>query len=263
MSDLTRKRIERVCLALEAASADPYALDVAASLAAALDAELAGFFVEDVNVLRAAAFSFTREMGLTSAVARPMELEEVERALRAQARAARLALERTAEALRVRWSFTTVRGAGVTAVLAMTSPMNLTVMAPRSVLYRAVERPAPARASPVAVVFDGSPGATDALLVASSIAAKRKSALIVLLCPDEDHDGETLREMIAALPMESAHSVRYGLVDDCAPAATASAARAVGAGLLVMDAAAAAPEATGRLARLLMREGTALVVVSR
>ena len=48
-----------------------------------------------------------------------------------------------------------------------------------------------------------------------------------------------------------------------APAATASATHRAGAALLVMDAGTAASEETGELARLLMREGTALVVVSR
>ena len=78
---------ERVCVAVDAAANAPDALRAAATLAAAFDAELAGLFVEDLNLVRAAELSFTRELGIESGVSRPLAAEDIERSLRVQAEA--------------------------------------------------------------------------------------------------------------------------------------------------------------------------------
>lgn len=65
------------------------ALEAAAGLAAALEAELAGLFVEDIDLVRMAQLPFAAELGLASAVLRRIEASDLERAFRLQAERSR------------------------------------------------------------------------------------------------------------------------------------------------------------------------------
>ena len=85
------------------------ALDAVAEAAAALEAELLGLFLEDVDLLHFAGLPFAREIG-ASARARGLDLETMERRLRSQAEEARRALAAAAQGRRVRWSFRVERG---------------------------------------------------------------------------------------------------------------------------------------------------------
>ena len=101
MSESDERRFERVCVALDAVASGATVLETAAGLAADLQAELAAFFVEDENVVRAAAFPFARDLGSASATSRQMRVEEVQQALRAQARALKSSVAAAAERLRL------------------------------------------------------------------------------------------------------------------------------------------------------------------
>jgi hypothetical protein len=84
------------------------ALDAVAETAAALEAELTGLFVEDVELLHFAGLPFAREIGAFSA--RALDVRTMERRLRSQAEEARRALAAAAEGKPLRWSFRIERG---------------------------------------------------------------------------------------------------------------------------------------------------------
>jgi hypothetical protein len=84
------------------------ALDALAEAAAALEAELTGLFVEDVELLHFAGLPFAREIGVFSAQA--TDVRTMERRLRHQAEEARRALAAAAEGKSLRWSFRIERG---------------------------------------------------------------------------------------------------------------------------------------------------------
>lgn len=120
--------IRRVTV-LQEASRAARELDAAAEMAAALEAELAGRFVEDTELLHFAALPFAREIGSRSAISRSMDPLAMERALRSKAAHARRALEAAAEAKPVRWSFSVVRGLVVDQLRAALSDADVVILA--------------------------------------------------------------------------------------------------------------------------------------
>ena len=70
--------IRRILVALDASTHSLAALETAAGLAARLEAELVGLFVEDINLLRAAELPFARETSFYSSSLRPLERGELE-----------------------------------------------------------------------------------------------------------------------------------------------------------------------------------------
>jgi hypothetical protein len=117
--------IERVLVALDAASENAAVLDTAARLAARAKTPLHGIFVEDEDLLRLAALPFARQATL-GAGAQPLGIEEIERHLRAAAERARRDLEEVARRHHVKWSFEIVRSEAEQ-VLASTNERDLIV----------------------------------------------------------------------------------------------------------------------------------------
>jgi hypothetical protein len=101
--------IERVVVPLDAAADDRIAIDTATRLAARIKAPLHGVFVEDEELLWAAALRFTRQSTL-GAAAEPFTLESTALALQAAAARARQEFAAAAEQAGLRWSFEIVRG---------------------------------------------------------------------------------------------------------------------------------------------------------
>ena len=200
-------RFERIVVACDPTPPGSAALAAAAALAASLQAELAGLFVEDVNLLRMAALPFTRELGLASALLRPIETTDIEREFRRHAEQTRKALEAAALASSLRWSFQVIRGQPLTAALSAVSDADLLVVkatahpAARSVRERprTAREAAVARARhglrvrPVAVLFDGSPQAERALALAAALAERVGCPLTLWVAADNEADFGNMR----------------------------------------------------------------------
>jgi hypothetical protein len=86
------------------------AAEAAAAIAGSIEGELAGLFVENVDLLHLAALPFTREVGFPSAETRELDVERMERVLRAVAGEANRLLGMVAARARLRWSFRVTRG---------------------------------------------------------------------------------------------------------------------------------------------------------
>ena len=192
--------VHRILVALDASTHSLAALAAAVELAAAMEAELEGLFVEDVNLLRLAGLPFAREVRHTASL-EALDSPRMERALKAQATQAREALAAAAGRAQVHWSFRVVRGQVAQEVLEAASRADLVTLgkqgrsrspqarlgstalrvalhAPGALLL--VEHSVPG-GQPVLVLYDGSEGAERALDAAARVARMSGTHLIVLL----------------------------------------------------------------------------------
>ena len=71
--------LHRILVPLDASENSLTALDTAAELAAVLDAELEGLFVEDINLLQLCDFPFAREVSFLGPSFRRIDRAETER----------------------------------------------------------------------------------------------------------------------------------------------------------------------------------------
>jgi hypothetical protein len=180
--------MRRILLALHGGE-DAAALEAATALAEGLRARLEGLFVEDADLLRLAALPFATEIALFSAVARPLELAQLERQLRAEAAAARRLLETGATRRSLEYSFTVVRGRLASVVLATPSEADVFIFG------RAPSRHGEAHAllrGPVLAVFDSSERAPRVLEVATALASRGSESVLVYVAAESEEDGTAL-----------------------------------------------------------------------
>lgn len=100
--------IERIVVALDAASETRAAIRTAARLAARWQAHLHGIFVEDDDLIRLAHLPFARQVTIGGVEA--LDLRQAERQMRAVAERTRQALAASARRHGVEWSFEIARG---------------------------------------------------------------------------------------------------------------------------------------------------------
>jgi nucleotide-binding universal stress UspA family protein len=118
----------RILVAIDGSPHSLAALKLAAELAAKIDAELVGIYVEDVNLIRLADLPITREIGFHSARISEVDVQRLKRQLRAQARRAEQALALIAESAEVQWSFRIAQGIIHTELLTAAEETDLVIM---------------------------------------------------------------------------------------------------------------------------------------
>ncbi len=215
------RTFRRILVALDDAGPSRDALSAAAVLAAELGAHLEGLFVEDVNLLRAAALPFAFEISVPSGALQPVDLRLLEARLRVAAESARAALAAAAQPLQITWSFRVARGQVSVELLGAAKGADLLVVGRRA--RRAGARPgqtARAAASsaptsvlvavhhpdhrPLAVVYDGSLAADRALDAVRQLGVEGNAPVTLLVSADtEQHAGslgEAARRRIAPRP---------------------------------------------------------------
>lgn len=202
MSDVS---IERILVAVDDSPQSLQALRGAASLAASLDAELVGLFVEDRALLQLANLPLAREVRTYSATIREISPEALQQQFRRQSRQVRRAVERIAIRSEVTWSFRVRRGAVADELLKAMSDADLIVLGrgsqigqrrlgstaraillettrPVLILHRRLPR------EPLALVlYDGSERAEHTLDVAGEIVGARNGYL-TLVCAASSSD---------------------------------------------------------------------------
>jgi len=206
--------LRHILVALDASAHSLAALEAAADLAAAMQAEMEGLFVEDINLIRLASLPGTREVRHTASED-SLDLERMERALKAQAAEARQALAAAARRAHVQWSFRVARGRVAHEVLAAAAAADLVTLgklgrsrspqarlgstalrvlagAPGALLLVGRRRVGVYRLHCVLVVYDGSEGAARALDAAARLAEASRISLTVLLVAD---DPEAMQDM--------------------------------------------------------------------
>jgi nucleotide-binding universal stress UspA family protein len=198
--------IRRILVALDASSHSLAALETAAALAAALDAELTGLFVEDINLLRVAELPFAREMSLYSRAHRRLDLAELRLQLRALAGRARAALAAVAARHDIPWRFRVAHGAVPVEVLSASADADLIILgkvgwsltSPRRmgstvrVLVRQgrnltlLLRKGDTLGLPVTVIYDGTTSASQKALAAAEHLVRSQDGLLSVIVLAED-----------------------------------------------------------------------------
>jgi nucleotide-binding universal stress UspA family protein len=208
--------IRRILIALDASQHSMAALRAAARLASSFEAELHGLFVEDINLLRVAELPIARELQFPFAVHTRMDPERMRRQLRAQASRARRALASICTQEQIKWTFRVVRGGVSSRVLEEAAEADLLCLGrtSRPMIQRpglgSTARAAATRAQrsvllisrgtrispPVVVAYDGSPGAEQALLLASRLARELGGFLSVLVPAGTPASSKEIQEQI-------------------------------------------------------------------
>lgn len=177
----------RIWVALDASPRGTAALTAAAALASELDAELAGLFVEDVDLQHLIGLPFAREFSLLTGESRSLSQADVERTWRREAAMLQRLLVGAAEPLRLRWSFKVTRGRVPAEMNTLAQALDLVVLGRRSgvsvqvvaLTTRRGARSQP-KAGPVLVLcregMDSAPS-----LDLGTVLARRNGAELVLL----------------------------------------------------------------------------------
>lgn len=246
-----RTSIRRIVVALDASRSSMAALEAAADLAAAVNAELAGLFVEDENLVRLAGLPLAREFDHLSDQPRSLEADALRRHMARQASRVKRALSQQAETRSVAWSFRTVRGHVTREVRAAASSADLLVLgargrSPGSMIGSTarellnemptlllVAPPTGARRGSVDVLFDGTEVGERALTLASDLALTRDRPLRVLIAPDGEE--EKRQDHARAVLGELAGLATYEELDTQALHAAPVRLQAHGCGLLVVS----------------------------
>jgi nucleotide-binding universal stress UspA family protein len=200
-----RPEIQRILVTLDSSPGSLTRLESAAELAANLQAELTGLFVEDANLLRLAQLPFTTEIGLSSPIGRRLKLEQLHYHFRAQSQRMRRALAAIAQAKGVSWSFNVVRGSVAAEVLAAASDTDLLILgkmtwAPaggkrlgstvRMILTQGrgltlIIQEKTSWAVPISVIYDGSSLSAKALYIAARLSQAKDRRLSVFILASE------------------------------------------------------------------------------
>ena len=189
----------RAIVAVGGADAASALLRTAGDLLRGTQAELAGLFVEDAELLRLAALPFTREIGLASGTVRPLDLPDVERALRRQAEQVRRLLEQTATDLALPWSFQVARGSLLDEVLAAAALADLTIVGQRQpAVERSIGATAPTHGEPqVWALFDATEPAFRGLAAALQLVQTHGERVSLLIPRELAASGERLQRLAA------------------------------------------------------------------
>jgi len=205
--NMAETRVTRIFVSCDTSPLGAAALDAAAVLARQLDAELAGLYVEDANLLRMAALPFACEITLVSALTRRIDVSAVEQALRRQADAMRWALSQAAQALQVPWSFQVARGTLMDILLDELREPGLAVLghAGQFVMngqaqsaHASANSTYDARRQPVLTLYDGTAPAHRALGVAIRMARPHHKPVVVMLVANTDVERAQLQARVEA-----------------------------------------------------------------
>lgn len=205
---------ERILVALDASPQSIAALRAAAELAALMEAELEGLFIEDINLLHLCGLPFSHEIGSYTAKRRQLDNLALERQLRAVATTIQRAMNEVTTRTPVRWHFQVRRGPVVGELLAAAEHAALMSVG-RAGRFRRKSLGSTVRSLvdqssqpllilgednrlvyPLIVVYTGTPAAERALLLAVRLAQRSHSGLRVLLWPRDEVD-EGLAELEA------------------------------------------------------------------
>lgn len=179
-------KVLRIFLALDAASLSSDALTSAIRLAGQLQAELTGLFIEDIDLLRSAQLPFSSEIIADSGRERLLTGNDIERSLRAWATQMQNTLTKEAEKAKIKYSFRTVRGRRLEALLSEADVSDLLIFA-RS-RYRLT--PALGETANIGLIYDGSLESQHGIAILGKLASKglAHATLVNLDKKDSDYD---------------------------------------------------------------------------
>lgn len=250
--------IKRILIALDASPHSLAALDAAVDLATRFHAELAGLFVEDVNLLRLSEYSYVREVGLFTASDRRIGGEEMGRQFRVQTQRVRHIFTQTSERARLKWNFQVARGSVLSEILEAASEADVLVLgrSGRSLIQRGrlgstVRGLLPERYgltlimpqetcldAPLAVVYDGSQNGDRALTAAEALRGESDDdqPMIVLLLAESPERVDALRQQAGNRLAAQEVEIRYRALNSANHLLVVDALQSESCGMLVLPA---------------------------
>jgi nucleotide-binding universal stress UspA family protein len=246
--------VRRILVALDTSPHSMAALEAAVNLAAKMNAELQGLFVEDAALLRLAEAPCAREILNFSTAEVPLSRASMELRLRGQAEQARKALATAARRAQVEWSFRTVRGDVASEVLAAASDIDLLAMgkggwsldrrvrmgstalelSTSSIPVLLLSESGMPPKAPLVVYYDGSPAAKRGLLAALQLEDAGMDGITVLLDSASPDEAAKLRGEIDGLTQRADHNLRYRKIDPYDQTSLLRAVEAEKTGVLVL-----------------------------
>ena len=213
MSGKPAKR--RIAVALDASEHSRRALQIIASIAAALEAEIEGVFVENADLFRLAGLPFMRELRHASVGEDALDADRLQHEMRALARQTRQALEQSARHFGVTWTFRVWRGnieseildAAVEAEMFALGPIGN--FAPFRLRPKGQHPSARGDQFAIGILYTGSDTSTRALAGAAELASRQQSPITVLLQGTETDAVDKLREKATLLLGKLGESVRF------------------------------------------------------
>lgn len=171
-------------MALESAAANARVLDTALNLAGKWGGDLRALLVEDVDLMRLAAFPFAREVGVATAISRPLQSSVLERTFRAEAARLQQILGRAAATRNIAWKLDVRRGRPLEEAVASGQGADVLVMgsSTTSISIGALTSAKPPREEVVAL-FDSSESAFRGLDAALALLNTHHD--LTLLVPNE------------------------------------------------------------------------------
>ncbi|HSJ80251.1 MAG TPA: hypothetical protein VK910_03475 [Thiobacillus sp.] len=184
----------RIWVALDESPRSAAALIAAVALAAELDAELAGLFVEDIDLQHLSGLPFAREFSVLTGAGIPLLPDEVERIWRREEKAMQRLLAEAANRSQLRWSFRVARGKVAAEINTLAQALDLIVLGKRTgigvmAVVQTTARLADVqpKAGPVLVLFEDLPTSARSLETGAML-ARSNGADLVLLIKDGDED---------------------------------------------------------------------------
>jgi hypothetical protein len=244
MSKTTNERPAglRIWVALDESPHSTAALTAAAILAEELDAELAGLFVEDVNLQHLFGLPFAREFSVLTGAGRPLSQGEVEWAWRREAKAMQRLLAEAAGRQRLRWSFRVARGRVSAEVSTLAHSFDLVVLGKQTGnrvvaltrTTRLVGRPSQPRVGPVLVLFEAMPASASNLAMGVMLARRNGAELVLLVSAASEDAYRAACAAAQAALMERRTTGRCVWLPTLDEAGLIQAARREAAGCLVL-----------------------------
>jgi nucleotide-binding universal stress UspA family protein len=250
-SNSLKKTVNRILVAVDASPQSLAALRVATDLAARLEAELIGIFVEDINLVHTAGLPFAHQISIETGALRRLDSSNIERQLRAQARWVQKNIAVLAERSSIRWSFQVVRGKISAQLLAAAVDADLTILGKTGwsgrrwlgstaqrlviqlpctslILQRVVHFK-----HPVILVYDGSEAGQKALTSVNLIASHDSPVLVIILADDAEEAGK-LRQDIDTWFEKQDLKPHYRWLKKLNSTILANLTRAEGCGVLIL-----------------------------
>jgi nucleotide-binding universal stress UspA family protein len=241
MTDSGKKTVRRIAVALDASEQSRRLLDLASGIAAALEAELEGVFVEDADLIRLAGLPFLREFRLSTLGEDSIDAERLQREMRATARRVKETLERSAGRIGCAWSFRVWRGDVEAEILSAALDAEMFTLSPigRFAPFNPRPRARPPRQAGlvVSVLFDGSDGAARALAAAAELADRHRARLSVILQGADDPAIEGQRRKAADLLGDAVGKTGFVPLPGADARALAGTLQRTGSDLLLLDSA--------------------------
>ncbi|MBE9516140.1 MAG: universal stress protein [Proteobacteria bacterium] len=251
---MAQQDLHRVLVALDASSYDDITLEVAASLAYRLQAELEGLFVESADLFRLTELDAVHEIGFSSASRRLLDKDTLSRSMKMLAAHAQTQLALLAQQYQLTCSFHITRGQILTKALALSQGCDVMVVGTSGTLLGPGRQAVPSISTmvhqsqcsllllqqravlgaSVMVLYDGSAQANVAAKLGAQLVRKQAGTLHIILLADRTRSAEIADQ--AKTAVGDAVSISFHQFDGSQISSLSALLRKEGCGLLLVPA---------------------------